>query len=309
MITIAGLPFFNPPFVTVIVCTHGRPRELRRCLTDLLPQALKRSWPVVVVDSGSNSSAAPEIEECAKAFDTQFIRLDELGLSRARNAGAAIARSVWLAYMDDDAVPHDNWAEKLEEELLGAPAQLAIVGGKIFPRTPPESPLPADLTSSWMLLLSCVTVDGRGDVGDGWNICGANYVIRRAVLEAVGGFPEYLGRFGQKLIGGEESYVNSLVKRSGSDVVYSSSFAVDHWIESERLKVKWLKQRAFWEGVTIIALHKALREKIPSHLSPLKLALTIPILLLLAYIPSPSAAWVIRLHKARGSLMAQIGGF
>ena len=302
-----GPPFSELPLVTTIVCTHGRPRQLARCLAALVPQALLRNWPVLVVDSGSAPYAAAEIKDCAKTFDTQFVRLDDIGLSKARNAGAALARSVWIAYLDDDAVPHADWSQKLEEELLGVSAQVAVVGGRIFPKTLPESPLPANLTPCWLLLLSCVTAVGRGDVHDGWNICGANFAVRRTALKTVGGFPEHLGRFGHRLIGGEESYVSSVVTQSGSKATYSSSFAVDHWIEPERLKVQWLIERAYWEGVTRVALYRALQEKLPLHLTPLKLAFTIPLLWVIASRPGCSPAWLIRLHKARGSLMAQLG--
>jgi glycosyltransferase involved in cell wall biosynthesis len=72
---------------------------------------------VIVVDDGSTTAT----DEVVASFDDSRVRLlhhdTPQGVSVARNAGAAVARTNWLAFVDDD----DVWAPtKLSEQLLAA---------------------------------------------------------------------------------------------------------------------------------------------------------------------------------------------
>jgi len=104
-----------------------------------------------------------------------------------------------VAYVDDDAIPSDQWlsavAREFENPLLGA------LAGEVVPRYPGE-----DVSSfacgerrlvdkSHPLWLEITAFGGLG--------VGCNMAFRRDALRAVGGFDEHLG-LGATLPGGEE---------------------------------------------------------------------------------------------------------
>jgi glycosyltransferase involved in cell wall biosynthesis len=101
------------PDVTVVVPTHNRSQLLRQTLATVLGQR-DVSLEVVVVDDGSADDTALVVE----ALQDDRVRLlrheAPLGVSRARNHGAAQARGEWIAFCDDD----DLWApDKLRSQL------------------------------------------------------------------------------------------------------------------------------------------------------------------------------------------------
>jgi glycosyltransferase involved in cell wall biosynthesis len=292
------------PSVSVVICTHERSDDLARCLAAAAPQVHAQGWDLVVADSASSPAHARELVRLSAAHGAAYERLDAPGLSRARNRGAALARGDWVAYLDDDAIPQPSWAERLSQALRAQPERVAMLGGRIDPLWPEGVKRDYGVTARGLLLLSCVERAGEGRVADGWNLCGANFAVRRAALEAIGGFPEDLGRVGTRLIGGEESYVVQRLERDGLDARYDGSFGVQHRIEPARLSCDWLRRRAFWEGVTRIAVLRALGEPLPPSLWSPKLWASIPALWLFARLRAANPDWTIRLELARGSAWA-----
>lgn len=178
-----------------------------------------------------------------------YLRIDEPGLSLARNVALERTGTPWLVYLDDDTTPHQDWAEGILQALLTVPDDVAMLGGRIHPVTPPCLPR-EHITEDWLLLLSCVEDAEGGDVGAGKNICGANLAVRKDAVTAVGGFPSQLGRIGSRLISCEESFVIERLRGKGLRACYDPRFAVDHHIPSDRLRSEWAVGRAFWEGVS-----------------------------------------------------------
>src|SRR5690349_15527769 len=77
--------------LSVIIATHNRADFLDACLDALAPQAARPDVQVIVVDSCCDPEAAKRARAAADRYGFQAIRLDEPGVSKARNAGASIA--------------------------------------------------------------------------------------------------------------------------------------------------------------------------------------------------------------------------
>ena len=148
---------------------------------------------------------------------------------------------------------------------------LAAVGGLTEPLWP-EQPAPGHISPRWLLFLSCIQTKVRRSVREGAKVCGANLAFRRDALALQGGFRTELGRTGNRLISGEESLVVRLLLRRGFEVMYEPSVKVRHRIHRERLTLEWIRQRAYWEGVTEVALVGAAGDGMPWRLAIPKLA-------------------------------------
>ena len=293
------------PSATVAVCTHNRVHDAILCLQALVPQAEEVGLSVLVLDSGTDCANAAELRQMAAAHGIDHLRLDTAGLSLARNAAHQHASSDWIVYLDDDAIPEPGWAKSLLLALSEAPADVAIVGGKVTPMWPIGSDH-TRVTSLWKLLLSCVDAQGVGLVSEGYNICGANFAVRRSALELAGGFPTTLGRTGKCLIGGEESYLIDRMSSLGLLSIYNDAFAVKHRIQPERLEIEWVARRAFWEGVTRARILEELGEPMPADMTRGKLLVSLPALFAL-HLLSGNPNYTIRYNMALGSLLAQSG--
>lgn len=246
--------------LSVIVCTHARPDYLRECLAGLAAQS-RRTFEVLVVDSASPLAEARQIAALATNFGARLLRSASPGLSHARNLGLAAAGGVWVAYLDDDAVPDAGWAAAILDRIAVLPEGVAALGGRILPAW--EEPLPAWWPPAFRGVLTIVEWDGAGLIGEGLpsdvDIYGANMAFATAPLRAVGGFPEALGRIGNTLLSGEEVEVVMRLGAMGQRAFYDGAAVVHHSIQRDRLRPNWLLRRLLWQGAT-----DAMRDRSPS---------------------------------------------
>ena len=246
-----GLMPIAPPALSVVLCTHGRPDYLAACLEGLGRQT-RTGFEVVVVDSASPPAEAQRIASLAAASEARLLRAAAPGLSHARNLGLAAAGGAWVAYLDDDAVPDANWAVALLGRIAALPAEVAALGGRILPAW--EAPLPDWWPPAFRGVLTIVEWDGTGLVDGGLpagvEIYGANMAFATAPLRAMGGFPEALGRIGDRLLSGEEVEVVARLVAMGHRAFYDGAIVVHHSIQRERLRPGWLLRRLLWQGAT-----------------------------------------------------------
>lgn len=116
------------PVVSVIVPVHARFALTYQCLRALALHPPAVSWEVIVVDDASMDETVflPTI-----ARGLRFHRLDAAcGAVAARNAGAAMARGTYLAFLAQDAEPLPGWLDALHA-ALAADAELGLAGAKL----------------------------------------------------------------------------------------------------------------------------------------------------------------------------------
>lgn len=104
----------DDPRVTVVLCTHNGARHLDDALWSIRRQTIT-ALELIAIDDGS-TDGTPGILDRHAAQDprVRVERVDHRGLAEARNHGLSLARSRWVALMDDDdlAAP-----ERLERQL------------------------------------------------------------------------------------------------------------------------------------------------------------------------------------------------
>ncbi|MGB7265352.1 MAG: glycosyltransferase [Terracidiphilus sp.] len=106
------------PFVSVVIPTFNRVRQVRAALESVLAQTY-REFEVIIVDDGSTDGTGSALEPIISASNNggtqvHYIFQPNLGQSAARNKGAEEARGEWVAFLDSD----DVWLpEKLELQV------------------------------------------------------------------------------------------------------------------------------------------------------------------------------------------------
>ena len=250
--------------VTVCICTHNRPGYLRDCLAGLERQTADgERFEVLVVDSASAGAAAVRIAQLVAATRARLLRVEQAGVSCARNAGAEAAAGQYIAYVDDDAIPTPDWIERILAAIEETDHPLALLGGRILPQW--EAPLPLWWPAELRGVLSIIEYEGQGeyrssDLPRGLEPYAANMVVHVPTLLAIGGFTRQAGRVGQLLLSDEEVQLAWRLQAAGYSARYDSRVVVRHQIQAARLTPAWLLARLYWQGFSTVLTRKVLGE-------------------------------------------------
>ena len=195
--------------LTVCVCTHDRPRYVRDCLAGLRRQTIApERFEILIIDSASPEPAHFELRSMAREHpNATLIRVDEPGVSLARNAGAAAATAEYIAYVDDDAIPAEDWVAAILRALAERAEPPAVLAGRILPKW--EAPLPSWWPASLRGVLSIIEHVGEGEFrGEALpkrlEPYACNMVVHVRSLRNAGGFRAAIGRIGGALLSDEE---------------------------------------------------------------------------------------------------------
>jgi GT2 family glycosyltransferase len=249
--------------LTVCICTHNRPAYVKDCLAGLDRQTTGRErFAVLIVDSASAAREREELAQLAASDPTlRLLRLSQPGVSAARNAGAWAARTPYIAYIDDDAIPAPDWVASILVAIQGQPRRPALIGGRILPKW--EAPLPVWWPRSLRGVLSIIEAEGSGEyrtaaLPEGLEPYAANMVVHVLSLLSVGGFGTKVGRHGKCLLSDEEVQLAWKLQDAGHSVRYESSIVVEHQIQAGRLTPQWLLSRLFWQGASTVVTRQML---------------------------------------------------
>lgn len=110
------------PSISVIIPTHNRKQFLAEAVECVLRQTLTPS-EIIIVDNGTDSEA----EKSVWPEPIQYIRtIANAGASQARNIGATIATSEYLAFLDDDDLWENAYLEKAVSALTVRPTDILL---------------------------------------------------------------------------------------------------------------------------------------------------------------------------------------
>ncbi|MGD1932073.1 MAG: glycosyltransferase family 2 protein [Leptolyngbyaceae cyanobacterium] len=239
-----------PTRISAIICTHNREDYLGAAIDSLLEQDFA-DYEVLVVDNASTDSTRAIVEARLPHPRLQYVYEANLGLSVARNAGAAVATGEILAYLDDDAEASSGWLTALAQ-IYEQDTTVAIAGGKVTLIWPPNCTPP-----KWMSTGMTGNL-GAYDLGDelvyieqpGLTPRGLNYSITADFLEKIGGFDVNLGRVGKNLLSNEELYMTEKALNMGYRVAYLPDALVAHNVAPSRMVPTWFIRRSWWQGIS-----------------------------------------------------------
>jgi glycosyltransferase involved in cell wall biosynthesis len=238
------------PAITALICTHNRAARVATAIDSLLAQDLPPDqFEIVVVDNGSTDDTGRRVMQYGNPV--RLVAEPRVGLSHARNAGWRAARGAFIAMLDDDAVADRDWLRVLVQAFTTISPRPACVGGRIRPIW--ETPRPGWLSDKLLQNLTVLdwgaTAHAVVDLRREW-LAGANFAVRRDVLERLGGFSDRLGRIGGDLLSGEEILLQRRLLAGGATCWYEPGAQVGHVIPADRLSSRWFRRRAFAQGLS-----------------------------------------------------------
>lgn len=174
------------PAVTVAIPAYKSGATLARALDSVCAQTYPGIVQILVVDDGSPDDDARRI--CAGYPSVQYFRQENQGVLGARNAGLSMAVGEWLALLDHDDAWKPDKIQRQVDALAAYPraglvltqCELRTANGKVAQpqRVPHDGPVPLTLRD-W-------TTRGRQRLG--LRYVGSTWLVRKAALQALGGF-------------------------------------------------------------------------------------------------------------------------
>ena len=205
--------------ISVVTTVRNEARNIAALLDSLVVQ--EPPLEILVVDSGSEDATREIVQRYERVYD--FVRLSVHGGTRGagRNFGIRKARGEAVAFIDGDAIASPFWLKELREGL----ASSGVVAGKSIQigYRPFED-------------LERVELYVRGvDV----TYPSSNLAYRRPVLEAIGGFDEWM-------VTAEDIDLNLRAVLAGHTIAFRANAIIYHRTRDSYFD--FLRQ-AFWNGV------------------------------------------------------------
>lgn len=209
------------PAISLVVCTRNRAQYLPPALQSFSRLVCRQPWELILVDSASTDQTPALLADFSHAspVPVRVLQSARPGLSIARNLGWRAARGKVVAFTDDDCYPREDFLEATVR-LFNDIAELGFVGGRVLLHDP------ADLPITIQTLDEVLVLPARTHLAAGL-IHGANFAIRRSLLEALQGFDNRLGA-GAKLIAGEDTDILVRALGSGAAGRYDPAVVVEH---------------------------------------------------------------------------------
>jgi GT2 family glycosyltransferase len=218
----------SSPEISAIVPVRNGAQSLPALLRSLQAQTLPRErFEVIVVDNGSTDGTA----EIAASYDTRVIEEPVANRSRARNRGAAAARSRLYAFTDADCVADPRW---LEELLLNA-ERAPLLAGDVRLGVSDQPNAVERYEALWRFGQES-WVEHQG-----WAAT-ANLLVHAEVFEAIGGFDPAWRHIG------EDVDFCFRARSAGFTLAYCAEAIVEHQAEQE---LRPLLARCYRHGYSV----------------------------------------------------------
>jgi GT2 family glycosyltransferase len=222
----------SSPTLSIVIPVHNGGEPFRQCLASLQQFAQLAQEIIIVVDGGNDGSL-----QWAKAFGAKVLHFPTAGgPARARNAGAAVAQSEILFFMDADVTLHADTLWQIRNLFGNQPELVALIGSY------DDDPGEKNFLSQYKNLFHHHTHQlAHEEASTFWGACGA---IRREIFLAVGGFDE---RFRYPSV--EDIELGYRLKRSGYQIQLCKTVLVKHlkrWEPLSLLKAEFFYRALPW---------------------------------------------------------------
>src|SRR6266436_5747031 len=238
----------------VIIPTYNREELLGRTLASLLAaeRPAGSEIRVTVVDNNSVDGTKDVVEEWKPRFEGRLNYLLETrqGKSQALNSGIAATSAELVAMIDDDEEVSSGWFIAIDEVF--SRNDVDFIGGPYLPRWEAEPPVWLPRTHRGVIgwvengsYFKPYTLDSETI------LMGGNAVIRRLILEKIGGYSTVLGPAEHRLLSCEDEDMYHRLMESSARGFYVPALVIYHFVPTARMTKPYHRQWCFWRGVSV----------------------------------------------------------
>lgn len=233
-------------FISVIIATYNRHDQLKRVLDGLWGQKTIGlfDYEIVIVDNNSHDGTRRVVLMCQNKFEgrLRYFFEPQRGKSRAINLGIQESQGDVLVFTDDDVILHERWLSNIYE--CYKKYEPDAIGGRVIPAygalTPPW------IKENAVKLAGAVVIYDHGQrtfqVKDQKErFIGANFSMKRSVLEEVGGLWDNIGP-GTRIAVGEDAELFGRLLKSKKRLYYCGQALVWHPFDVHRMSLKNMAQ-------------------------------------------------------------------
>ena len=300
-----GKPLEEYPTVSIMVPAHNESLVILRTVQALLNlEYPKDRYEIIVINDNSNDDTAEKLEQLQREYpDRRLIVISTgpevggKGKSNALNIGFSMSTGEVIAIYDADNTPQSDALAILVENLM-EDDKIGAVIGKFRTRNRSASLL-SRFVNIETLAYQCMNQAGRYFFFKLCTIPGTNYVIRRKLIEEIGGWDT-------KALS-EDTEISFRLYRMGY-YIKQMPLAVT-WEQEPHLLNVWFRQRTRWAKGNIYVLVKNMRYIFDPTAGPMRLDVVYYLIVYILMMSSLMISDYIFLCGILGLVHVTLGGF
>ena len=300
-----GKPLQEYPMVSILVPAHDEAVVITRTVRALLGlEYPKDRYEIIVINDNSTDDTAEKLEQVQAEFpDRKLIvistgpEIGGKGKSNALNIGFSVSTGDVIAIYDADNTPQPDALAILVETLM-EDDKLGAVIGKFRTRNRNASLL-SRFVNIETLAYQCMNQAGRYYFFRLCTIPGTNYVIRRSLIEEIGGWDVSALS--------EDTEISFRLYRMGY-YIKQMPLAVT-WEQEPHLLNVWFRQRTRWAKGNLYVLAKNMRYIFDPTAGPMRLDVVYYLIVYILMMSSLVISDFIFLGGILGFVHVTLGGF
>lgn len=299
------VPLKEYPMVSILVPAHNESLVITRTVRALLNfNYPKDRFEVIVINDNSSDDTAEKLEEIQREMPESHLivistgkEVGGTGKSNALNIGFSVSKGEVIAVYDADNTPEPDALIILVENLM-TDDKIGAVIGKFRTRNRNASIL-SRFVNIETLAYQCMNQAGRYFFFKLCTIPGTNYVIRRSIIEQIGGWDT-------KALS-EDTEISFRLYRMGY-YIKQMPLAVT-WEQEPHLLNVWFRQRTRWAKGNLYVLAKNFRYAFDKNAGAMRLDVIYYLIVYILMLSSLVISDVIFFCGILGWVHVTLGGF
>ncbi len=299
------IPLDDYPMVSILVPAHNESIVISRTVRALLNFDYPPDrYEIIVINDNSSDDTEEKLQEIQREFPSRrfmVVSTDNVvggsGKSNALNIGFTLSCGSVIAIYDADNTPESSALRILVENLMADPRRGAVIGK--FRTRNRNATILTRFVNIETLAYQCMNQAGRYFFFKLCTIPGTNYVIRRDIIEEIGGWdPKALS---------EDTEISFRLYRMGYYIQHMP-LAVT-WEQEPHLLSVWFRQRTRWAKGNLYVLVKNFKYAFDPHAGKMRLDVIYYLIVYLLMLSALVISDIIFFTGILGFTHITLGGF
>lgn len=299
------IPLDDYPMVSILVPAHNESIVISRTVRALLNFDYPPDrYEIIVINDNSSDDTEEKLQEIQREFPSRrfmVVSTDNVvggnGKSNALNIGFTLSCGSVIAIYDADNTPEPSALRILVENLMADPRRGAVIGK--FRTRNRNATILTRFVNIETLAYQCMNQAGRYFFFKLCTIPGTNYVIRRSIIEEIGGWdPKALS---------EDTEISFRLYRMGYYIQHMP-LAVT-WEQEPHLLSVWFRQRTRWAKGNLYVLVKNFKYAFDPHAGKMRLDVIYYLIVYLLMLSALVISDIIFFTGILGFTHITLGGF